>query len=60
MANHQNRAVTKVLVHWKGQFPDNATWEFYQDFVANYPDFTLEDKYVFKGEYCGSIISLFS
>lgn len=39
MVNRQNRAVTKVLVQWKGQSPDNATWEFYQDFVAKYPDF---------------------
>ncbi|WVZ15235.1 hypothetical protein V8G54_012801 [Vigna mungo] len=26
-----NKAVTKVLVKWKHQLPENATWEFYYD-----------------------------
>ncbi|XP_056848729.1 uncharacterized protein LOC130498915 [Raphanus sativus] len=37
MVKHHNRAVTKV--QWKGHPPDDATWEFYQDFVAKYPGF---------------------
>lgn len=32
-------AVTKVLVQWKGFPPEQATWEFYQDFVAKHPKF---------------------
>lgn len=39
MVKRQNRAVTKVLVQWKGQTPDQATWEFYQDFIAKHPNF---------------------
>ncbi|KAL8153072.1 hypothetical protein V2J09_010832 [Rumex salicifolius] len=39
MVNRQNRAATKVLVHWKGETPDMATWEFYADFIAKYPAF---------------------
>ncbi|KAL8137617.1 hypothetical protein V2J09_003618 [Rumex salicifolius] len=39
MVNRQNKAVTKVLVQWKGETPDMATWEFYPDFIAKYPAF---------------------
>lgn len=39
MVNRQNKAVTKVLVQWKGFTPEQATWEYYQDFIAQYPDF---------------------
>ncbi|KAL0847884.1 hypothetical protein Bca101_021131 [Brassica carinata] len=39
MVNRHNKAVTKVLVQWKGYTPQQATWEFYQDFIAKYPDF---------------------
>ncbi|KAL8128454.1 hypothetical protein V2J09_017609 [Rumex salicifolius] len=39
MVNRQNKAATKVLVHWKGETPDMATWEFYADFIAKYPAF---------------------
>ncbi|KAL8158749.1 hypothetical protein V2J09_000286 [Rumex salicifolius] len=39
MVNRQNEAATKVLVHWKGETPDMATWEFYADFIAKYPAF---------------------
>ena len=36
-----NTAATKVLVQWKGESPDSATWEFYHDFAAKYPLFNL-------------------
>ncbi|KAL8166903.1 hypothetical protein V2J09_008402 [Rumex salicifolius] len=39
MVNRHNKAATKVLVQWKGDTPDHATWEFYTDFVAKYPAF---------------------
>ena len=39
MVNRQNRPVTKLLVQWKGSTPQQATWEFYQDFIAKFPDF---------------------
>lgn len=39
MVKHRNKAVTKVLVHWKGSTPAAATWEFYQDFINKYPAF---------------------
>ena len=39
MAKRHNLAVTKVLVQWKGERPGDATWEFYKDFIAQYPHF---------------------
>ena len=39
IVNRHNRAVTKVLVQWEGFTPAQATWEFYQDFIAKYSDF---------------------
>ena len=39
MVKHRNAAVTKVLVQWKGKSADTATWEFYRDFIAQYPHF---------------------
>ncbi|KAL8143389.1 hypothetical protein V2J09_016421 [Rumex salicifolius] len=39
MVNRHNKAATKVLVQWKGDTPDHATWEFYTDFIAKYPAF---------------------
>ncbi|KAL8151213.1 hypothetical protein V2J09_021021 [Rumex salicifolius] len=39
MVKRQNAAATKVLVQWKGTDPSQATWEFYQDFVAKFPNF---------------------
>lgn len=51
MVNRQNKAVTKVLVQWKGLPAQQATWEFYQDFIAKFPHFQisiLEAKDVLK------------
>lgn len=39
VVKRRNTAATKVLVQWKGDSPENATWEFYQDFIAKYPHF---------------------
>ncbi|CAM8908930.1 unnamed protein product [Rhodiola kirilowii] len=39
MVRHHNTAVTKILVQWKGQPAEQATWEFYRDFIAKYPAF---------------------
>ena len=36
MAKRRNLAVTKILVQWKGERPEDATWEFYKDFIAKY------------------------
>ena len=35
----RNTAVTRILVQWKGESPETATWEFYKDFTAKYPLF---------------------
>jgi len=32
-------AATKVLVKWKHNLPEDATWEFYYDFKRKYPSF---------------------
>lgn len=39
MVQRQGKAVTKVLVQWKDEPPEKATWEFYQDFINKHPDF---------------------
>ncbi|XP_076946902.1 uncharacterized protein LOC143618677 [Bidens hawaiensis] len=42
-----NKAVMKVLVHWKEQTTHDATWEFLDELKLRFPDFselTLEDK----------------
>lgn len=31
--------LTSCLLQWKGDSPDQATWEFYQDFIAKFPNF---------------------
>ena len=35
----KNRVVTKVLVKWKHQLPEDDTWEFFYDFKQRFPDF---------------------
>ena len=54
MVNRKNKAVTKVLVQWKGSSPEQATWEFYQDFVAKHPDFHTWGQVCSEG---GSIVA---
>lgn len=39
MVKHRNAAFTNVLVQWKGYPPEQATWEFYQDFISKFPTF---------------------
>ena len=34
-----NRVVTKVLVQWKHQLPEDATWEFFYDLKQKFPHF---------------------
>ena len=35
----RNRVVTKVLVQWKHQLPEDATWEFFYDLKQKFPHF---------------------
>jgi hypothetical protein len=37
-------ADAQVLIQWEGLFPEDATWECYEEIQATYPDFNLEDK----------------
>jgi hypothetical protein len=34
----------QVLIQWEGLFPEDSTWESYQEILTNYPAFHLEDK----------------
>ena len=40
---------SELLVKWKGQSAEEATWEDAKDFQVTFPNFTLEDKDVSKG-----------
>jgi len=42
--------VTKVLVKWKHELSEYATWEFYYELKRKYP--SLEDKNVVKEGHC--------
>ena len=44
MVKHKHQAATQVLVHWKTLSPYEATWEFADDLLMRYPQFSLEDK----------------
>ncbi|KAJ0442289.1 putative nucleotidyltransferase, Ribonuclease H [Helianthus annuus] len=47
MVKRGNRAAVKVLVQWKDQATQDATWEFLDDLKLRFPDFndlTFEDK----------------
>jgi hypothetical protein len=43
------RGVRQVLVQWHNEPAASATWEDYEDFRAQYPDFQLEDELIFDG-----------
>lgn len=49
----QGREVGQVLVQWKGQSVEEATWEDAVLLKSQFPNFSLEDKAVFSG---GSIV----
>jgi len=40
---------TKVLIQWSGTFPEDATWEFFEELKQSYPHLHLEDKVPFDG-----------
>ncbi|KAA8534461.1 hypothetical protein F0562_031978 [Nyssa sinensis] len=46
----QSKGQWKILVHWQGYSPADATWEDMQDFTFRYPQFALGDKDVVGGE----------
>ncbi|XP_073265974.1 uncharacterized protein [Populus alba] len=50
MTRQNNQAVTQVLIHWDGQPPAVATWEFNEELKLRFPQFNLEDKVGFKGK----------
>jgi hypothetical protein len=39
-----NGVPTRVLIQWTGLFPEDATWENYEEIKNAYPGFNLEDK----------------
>ena len=44
-----NHGVWELLIQWEGRAASDATWELLSSFVADYPDFHLEDE-LFLGE----------
>jgi hypothetical protein len=43
------RGVRQVLVQWKDEPAASASWEDFDDFRLQFPDFQLEDELVFDG-----------
>jgi len=43
------RGVRQVLVHWRGETAESATWEDLDDFRDKYPAFQLEDELDLEG-----------
>jgi hypothetical protein len=39
-----NGASKQVMIQWEGLFPEDATWEDFEDISKTYPEFNLEDK----------------
>ena len=44
MVTRQDRVALKVLIKWKNQPEDEATWEFLYDLQKKFPEFNLVDK----------------
>jgi hypothetical protein len=43
------RGVRQVLVHWRGEPTESASWEDLDEFRSKYPDFQLEDELGLEG-----------
>jgi hypothetical protein len=41
--------VRQVLVHWRGEPAESASWEDLDEFRSKYPDFQLEDELGLEG-----------
>lgn len=39
LVKHKGKPATQVLIQWSNSFPEDATWEYYQDFQARFPHF---------------------
>ncbi|MCH91593.1 Ty3/gypsy retrotransposon protein, partial [Trifolium medium] len=48
---NESEDFVEVLIQWEGLFPEDATWEKYQDIKDTYPNFDLEDKVNFDGTW---------
>lgn len=35
----RNQAVIEVLIQWKNIFPEDSTWETFQEFQERFPEF---------------------
>ena len=44
MVNCGNKATSQLLIHWKNCIVEDATWEFFAEFVSKFPHFNLADK----------------
>ncbi|CAJ2678799.1 unnamed protein product [Trifolium pratense] len=54
----QNEMVDQILIHWKGQRIEEATWEDVVMIRSQFPNFCLEDKTILSGgKYSGAVES---
>lgn len=49
MVKKRNVTQTQLLIQWRDQTPDDATWEHYKEIVQRFPDFIHEDMNLLKG-----------
>lgn len=45
---HDGQLLLQLLVQWEDRYPENAIWEWKDDFIKSYLDFYLEDKVIFQ------------
>ncbi|XP_078178594.1 uncharacterized protein LOC144572795 [Carex rostrata] len=50
MVKRQNSAISQLLIQWKGQGVEDATWEDYSSMARRFPDFILEVEKQLKEE----------
>jgi hypothetical protein len=48
MVKRNNQPEVQVLVKWANRVEEDATWEYYTELGAQFPNFCLEDKTTFE------------
>lgn len=49
---HGGQIIPQLLIQWKGEAPEDATWEFQEAFMHTLSNFNLEDEVNFDDRGC--------